>query len=818
MQISSLNLLDQFQQHIEHIGIMNDRILPTKYDINSNTGELREQVVSSFVNATLTVPNWKKVCSSIHLERQLASLIFSEHILNYLLDYAHENEVTENEWVLLSKHDSKLAEYRDTHGEDIDSEWFLPIALQALKMEGDFVEVMESIQTRFKAHNLPERYRPHLKNHYVTKKILSLVEEKQISYNLFSTLAKIYEEDQEEQKFDQVCELLVSYPNSLLKAHDLDLFYLGLQKVSKHLTNEQMGQLQTKLGDSFADVLVEIGDKVKVELNEKAVNHLFHKEGSAVEVLFHPYGDIVRETMIKVEGRFERSGFRREKDYEGIRKVTKFVQYLAMNKKKAFFRLLENANLELSQIPTYSVLINERFYNLVNVNTLNLEAMLRLKGTKLAPSQFEGMEDQMTFQEFELLNEASRLHADMFPLLNDLKVDHKLRVLAMLPNVDYAAEYLDTYEEFKKILLDSMSDQQFSGYTELMKTYNVSKKGALFIHLYSNRWKTVIADIQSDQDIELLMKYEINGKETLLEMKERLYKDLPLITQFKEFLGASEAFLKVNRNNFYRFYERNLMKAVLSYKGCLDINQINNLRLLCKAEIADKLKDVKFRDEDFAKEIGTTPSYDIREGWKKDFSINNKRFTIEESNDFYDLINFGVIPTHTCQAWDTGSYRHCLLSIFDLNKKIIVVKQGEQVVGRAIIRLTKTKLKKKGNNRLEFVDIEKDLLIDAPSDLDHSDEKIVMFLERFYTTHTGDARKQMIKGVFALAEEKTKDMNIELLYAKTYNADKPYVEEVNLPIYISRSKNGKQYLDSLGGEANEESGGKYYDASVLRLK
>lgn len=64
-------------------------------------------------------------------------------------------------------------------------------------------------------------------------------------------------------------------------------------------------------------------------------------------------------------------------------------------------------------------------------------------------------------------------------------------------------------------------------------------------------------------------------------------------------------------------------------------------------------------------------------------------------------------------------------------------------------------------------------------------------------------------GSDALTKEKAKKMGVNLLLADEYTQlpEIKHLEKKNTHVYISCSKNGKQYLDSLGG--NCEIGGYY---------
>lgn len=818
MPNSNVNLLNQMTNEITKIGIVNKKLVLDKFSrYDSQDGGLREQIASSPLMSPLTKRNWKKILSYKFLEKTLAELNFSANVLEELLNYPHLEEVTVEEWRTLSKHEPQLVDLIMDENLKVPFDWLLPLAVQSAKMEGEFIANYKTIDAFMKLNGLPESNDRQLKDHYITREVLSLVTEYQVSYRLFSHLSSIYKYDRSGQDFVHTSALLKAHGNAIHSGNDLYRFNDGVQKIAKHLSDEKMLQLQEKLGTEFVTVVMDIGENVKIELNEKAVNHLFHKEGDAIEVLFHPYGDLVKEIMKSADKRPVSYSFGHRLSDSTKERILAFSQYLAINKKKGFFRLLEESNFDIGQVVSDSMLVDPRFYNLVNVNTLNEKALTRIASSTISNKQINKLSEPITFQEFEFLNEAGNFHVDMHALIGDMKVDERLRLLSMLPRITYKSTYLLPYEEFLQLVLASLKEKGFQSYSEWMKQKEVSLKGALFLHLFNEEWSSVLEDVKSDQDVEILLSYHLVEGETLLQMKKRLYDQLPLIVDFKEFLGASNSFIQTNLASFYHFYEKELMYAVMQYKEHLDEKQQVNLKLLCKAEIAGKLKDVKFRDEDFEKEIGIHTPQKVRETWKDDFSSIGKRFTFEESSDFYDLLNVGVIPTGTCQSWKDGSFRQCLLSIFDLNKKVVLVKQGEKVVGRAIIRLTKMKEKTNAKSSLEFIDIENESSLDSSIVHDGPNEKIVMFLERFYTTHTGTARKQMELGVIALTEQKAKDMNVELLYARTYAEEKSNAENVTLPIYISRSKNGNQYLDSLGGEANEESGGKYHNASVLRL-
>ena len=67
----------------------------------------------------------------------------------------------------------------------------------------------------------------------------------------------------------------------------------------------------------------------------------------------------------------------------------------------------------------------------------------------------------------------------------------------------------------------------------------------------------------------------------------------------------------------------------------------------------------------------------------------------------------------------------------------------------------------------------------------------------------------ILNSLYELAKKKVDEMKLELVLASDYekiNANNRFYRKQSY-IYVSRSKNGKQYLDSLGGDCDK---GGYY--------
>lgn len=196
------------------------------------------------------------------------------------------------------------------------------------------------------------------------------------------------------------------------------------------------------------------------------------------------------------------------------------------------------------------------------------------------------------------------------------------------------------------------------------------------------------------------------------------------------------------------------------------------------------------------------PIQEAREGvWKQNLSLTRPGLMAKEVDDFYHTIRMGELPHFTCLSCYQGSQRDCLLAAFDSNKKIILVYKDESVVARACLRLTKGSFQQPSTLNFEFADLSKE---DVPTGSHAYSEKLVLFLEHIYTSGLKKSEETAAKEmVVALATQKAEELDAVAVLSNQYRGCYPSGRYVSAPIYIyiSKSKNGRQYLDSLGGAA-----------------
>lgn len=177
---------------------------------------------------------------------------------------------------------------------------------------------------------------------------------------------------------------------------------------------------------------------------------------------------------------------------------------------------------------------------------------------------------------------------------------------------------------------------------------------------------------------------------------------------------------------------------------------------------------------------------------------------VEEVDDYYSTLRLGRLPYSTCLSYVDGQYRECLLSSFDSNKKILLAKKNGKVIGRAVIRLTKGRDYLRDDvdaPTLEFADLTK------PPEKRYEDERpadqLTLFLERPYFKNANYSETAVIKQMFiSLVRKKAMQMLATPVLAICYEEQCAASDFVRMryALYISKSKGGAQYLDSLDGQ------------------
>jgi len=499
--------------------------------------------------------------------------------------------------------------------------------------------------------------------------------------------------------------------------------------------------------------------------------------------------------------------------------------YAVTSNKKAFLKLIEN-NMEIFEtLNRNSIIFNQNFRKHVNINSLNISDIKKAKNM----TEKRGLDilwkcgRQYTFNEICEFYECTEKYLNFYLMLDIPRVDDRLlvfkqvkkhRLLSVCTNGDETvlAEKLSVKgifvwlkEEFAHIKdIDPLTAAKLLLIYDKMKHLISGAENITEAHFLTNNRYNDTFENAGDMDYI---------RDNLLEI-DVMWKKL------REILNLSDEYVNENKKNILDFCMKNGAEiAVKYYTGFSSSDKRKKSFLkVVKSVISDKFYMLKYYDKDLSIEI-QAPISDIQKKlWTENTVYEYNNIKIAEEDDFFSTMLMGTKPVKTCMDYSEGIYNECLLSNFDSNKKVIYVYVNGTAVGRAILRFTKGVFGKSENDtdnrHIDFVDIDN---IENKNTKIRKSEFPVIFLERGYFSEVNKEfetilRKQMVDFV----ENKAIKMGVTPVISDGYGyalakSDK-YIKQV-FNVFISLSKAGSQYLDSLGGNAGISDEGKFYKDS-----
>lgn len=445
----------------------------------------------------------------------------------------------------------------------------------------------------------------------------------------------------------------------------------------------------------------------------------------------------------------------------------------------------------------------EELPSLVNLNELSEDDIVKAEGEPCSRKTIRTLSNMLPF---ELVNGRKLTPKEVFMLLRKNSGLIPVYIgLGSLPTDEAVARY----RELPDVSLESgdvsqltacLLEKRFSAWFRDLSFIKGIKKQTVLECL--SEWeylKGYLPEISTVNDVRFLL--ENRGEGTLTEKR---YVHLTSV-ESRNLLGS----IGVDIGEAASFAEKGGLHIVSRYVGTgVGSSYIQNMYRIAKADILGKLHVLKYTSLDA--EIGTILTPEIRDTWISNTSMRKGSYSVGEHDDFVSVMTIGENPVHTCQSYIDGSYKECLLSNFDANKKIIYIERDGVCLGRAILRLTRASAEKvDGDSTLEFMDVTR-----AESDAGSRPlTEVCLFLEKPYIARKVSEEESvaLLSVMQELAREKASKMGVSLYCNERYSG-----EDVLMYIYVSRSKNGKQYLDSLTGCTSLHDEAAFYRAHVKK--
>lgn len=489
---------------------------------------------------------------------------------------------------------------------------------------------------------------------------------------------------------------------------------------------------------------------------------------------------------------------------------SELLLYAITQKKKAFLNLINEEAELFYDLPNASMLLKKEVYQeYINLNTLNRKNLKDSADLILSRDRFELLaKREHTFEELKLLCTAKEAVIRLYEQLT-CKCDERLLVLRELIKRECVP-----YSFWKgqiEPLATALSQKPLSRWIRenFWNIPDLSYGTALWLLVYREQLKGMEKEITMEQQALYLLKDLALVKECdlLSELKEKLILGDVSWRLLKEKLSFSEEFVQNNAariGNFLFVGGAEIMETFLERQP----SKIEEIRRLVTAELLGKFDELKYPSGDLMREIDFEVSEEAEKEWKIDRTFTSKNLVLKEETGLLPVMQIGEVPSYSCLSYRSGLNSDCLLSCFDSNKKFFFIRKNGQVVFRAMIRLTKgSYVGDRMRKKIQFAD-----LSGAGKPKEEEGEELVLFLERYYEKNLAyEEQDQAVYLAFVAAKEKAKKLGARLVLSCYYQDDvktKEYIKS-NYYLYISKSKNGSQYLDSLYGEASVSDSGDY---------
>lgn len=495
--------------------------------------------------------------------------------------------------------------------------------------------------------------------------------------------------------------------------------------------------------------------------------------------------------------------------------------YAIVHNKKHFIKLVDEHAELFRRLPPKSLLLDHVLYkehfNLNDLNVKDLNNCLWMRTDRLNTRKLMAGRTY-TFPELAALYDSSDIYLSFYHMLRSDSQDYRLKVFRQLRKHDVLQSDMG---DSLPLLADKLSVKTLYDWKEQE-----------FGHITGLTVNDVIQLLIHFEAIERLLPGIHNRLDAVLALRNLAVLDqVDSITSLKDNLALLDKKWRILvgemglRKDFLSLYQESIIQFLCNdgayitetYADCLDPKHREAFYHVVKAELMGQLKTLKYFEDDLQRELDMPLSDRVQSTWRENISVSKSGMEAGEYDDFFSTMLLGTQPQRTCLSYVDGRYRNCLLSAFDSNKKVLYVSHEGCVIGRAFLRLTKGRLigseASTQKSNFTFVDLE-DVNASRPSQNEH--ETMTLFLECPYISGINPQQEKLARQLLVnLACAKADALGTMLVLAKSYLPAGSDFVQTNFDIFISKSKAGAQYLDSLDGEATVSEEGSYRANSFL---
>lgn len=483
------------------------------------------------------------------------------------------------------------------------------------------------------------------------------------------------------------------------------------------------------------------------------------------------------------------------------------LTYAVQHGKKHFLDLVSEYSELFLSLGRYALLFEDKFCEHCNLNSLSAKNLQACDTVERGSSYFDLLEDgrQYTFEEMRLLWRQEEVYVRLYTMLTPLSVDRRLLTLRQLLKYGLVSRYIkdQELEQLARCLLEKPFSEWYRDVFGHIR--GLTRQTTMRLLRKYEQMQVFIPEMQSESDAIFALNNEtlIAGQRNWMQVRAAVLTMDQDWLDLKERFSITDEFVEQYKEAVTNFLLRGGSAMVRALYGYLqgDDKAIEALRRIVQAELMGQFYALKYFADDLQREI-RYPISEVQEAaWKRNLTLERGPFAAEEADDFYFTMRLGELPHATCLSCWSGSQRDCLLAAFDSNKKMILIRKGEDIVARACIRLTKGAFQRPADFDFSFADLAQEQPAGKMGD---SDEMLILFLERIYTSGLNDQDAETaMKMAVSLVTQKAAAIGAVAVLARRYLGcyERDQYVASQFYVYISKSKNGQQYLDSMGGAA-----------------
>lgn len=494
--------------------------------------------------------------------------------------------------------------------------------------------------------------------------------------------------------------------------------------------------------------------------------------------------------------------------------------YAITHKKRAFLSLVKEKKELFLSIPFNSILFQREFYDrVINLNTINgrnLEQCLKIKQWPVGILE-RFYDKENTFEEIRVLSGLPERYVNLYLNLSIPRVDARLKVIREVINKNCLQKDMEILPLAKQLSVRPFSVWMQKTFSHIKGLDNVV--GMRLLVQYE-QMKYLIEEIETVAEARYISKNTnlFQGEKDIHIIREQILDKNEDWQKLKEAFNFSEAFIRDNEVRIKEFIYMDGAYIMGTYLKNVPEKK-EALRRLVYAELMGRFRELKYFRDDLAMELDYPISDSDKNRWMENIQEENGRLCVWEEDGLLPVMQMGQVPEATCLSYVDGRYKQCLLACHDANKKVIYLSLDGKIVLRAAIRLTKgvygSAKRDSSLPQLEFADLSAP--VPQQKEEEKQKEELILFLETAYMSKLPqDMAKPAIELILRLMKKKARLMGVRFAASLFYIAWRPKdMVRMNISMYISRSKSGEQYLDSIGGDNRIEHEGSYRKYNFL---